>query len=161
MTADLHWHAHTWPELPRDVLYAMLQLRQRVFVLEQGPYLDLDGLDAVSDHLGATLAQAHGELPAGAWVAYQRVVHPGHKYAEPAIGRVAVRHELRGSAIGRALVAQGVAWCDTHWPRAGIRISAQAHLQRFYGAFGFATVGDVYLEDGIPHTQMRRAPVIV
>ncbi|HHU7203530.1 TPA: GNAT family N-acetyltransferase, partial [Escherichia coli] len=33
---------------------------------------------------------------------------------------------------------------------------AQAHLQNFYGQFGFIPVTDIYEEDGIPHIGMAR-----
>lgn len=39
-------------------------------------------------------------------------------------------------------------------PGAPIRISAQAHLQRFYGSLGFVTASDEYDEDGIAHVDM-------
>ena len=42
-----------------------------------------------------------------------------------------------GRAIALALVAEGVARCAAAWPGQGIRISAQAHLERFYERFGF------------------------
>ncbi len=35
-------------------------------------------------------------------------------------------------------------------------LSAQAHLQDFYGRFGFQPVSDVYPEDNIPHIDMAR-----
>ena len=35
-----------------------------------------------------------------------------------------------------------------------IIISAQSHLKFFYNNFGFYTVGNEYLEDGIPHIEM-------
>jgi len=54
--------------------------------------------------------------------------------------------------------APRVAGCDRFWPGCPVRISAQAHLQRFYGAFGFAPVGEEYLEDNIPHIEMVRRP---
>jgi ElaA protein len=38
-----------------------------------------------------------------------------------------------------------------------VRISAQAHLERFYGELGFRRVSELYLEDGIPHIDMLRA----
>ena len=37
-----------------------------------------------------------------------------------------------------------------------MRISAQAHLERFYGEWGFERVGEPYLEDDIPHLEMIR-----
>ena len=35
--------------------------------------------------------------------------------------------------------------------------AAQAHLQGYYGRYGFVAVTEVYLEDDIPHIGMRRA----
>jgi ElaA protein len=136
-------------ELGVQGLYDALALRQRVFILEQGPYLDLDGNDARSWHL-------LGRDDAGVVQAYLRVVDPGAKYPEPSIGRVVTSPEVRGSGVGHALVREGVARCVAVWPGQGIRIGAQAHLERFYGAHGFARVGEVYLEDGIPHLEMAR-----
>lgn len=153
----LDWQALAWRDVGRDALYDLLALRARVFVLEQGPYLDPDGLDAHSHHLLGRLAEPQAGLPAGELVAYLRVVAPGAKYAEPSIGRVVNRAELRGSGLGRELVARGVALCEAVHPGQPIRISAQAHLARFYGGFGFQPVGEPYLEDHIPHIEMRRS----
>ena len=38
-----------------------------------------------------------------------------------------------------------------------IRIGAQAHLERFYGEFGFVRASDLYDEDGIPHIGLARS----
>jgi ElaA protein len=147
----LHWHWCRFPELGVDGCYDMLALRAQVFILEQGPYLDPDGMDRDSWHL-------LGRDKAGALRAYLRVVDPGIKYAEPSIGRVVLDKALRGTGLGHALVAEGVARCMTAWPGRGIRISAQAHLQDFYRQHGFVTRGEPYGEDNIPHVQMERAP---
>jgi ElaA protein len=64
------------------------------------------------------------------------VVDPGLKYAEPSIGRVITSPETRGGQR---------------------RISAQAHLERFYGGFGYARVAPDHIEDGIPHVLMLRS----
>jgi ElaA protein len=57
------------------------------------------------------------------------------------------------------LMEEGIARCERAWPERGIRISAQARLQRFYRSLGFELVGSEYLEDGIPHIEMlRRSP---
>lgn len=137
--------------LGAEGVYDMLALRARVFVLEQGAFLDPDGADRASWHL-------LGRDGAGELRAYLRVVDPGVKFAEPSIGRVALDKPLRGSGLAHTLVAEGVARCTAAWPGQGIRISAQAHLQRFYGRHGFVAVGDEYLEDGIAHIRMWRAP---
>jgi ElaA protein len=84
-------------------------------------------------------------------------VDPGIKYAEPSIGRVITAPEVRGSGLGRTLMQQGLARCDTQWPGRAIRISAQARLRRFYESLGFQAVGEEYIEDQIPHIQMLRS----
>ena len=145
----MNWVWQRFAELGVDGLYDALQLRCRVFILEQGPYLDPDGIDRHAWHLLGRDAQ-------GVLVATLRLVDPGVKYAEPSIGRVVTAPEVRGTGLGRALMAEGVAGCDRLWPGRGLRISAQAHLERFYNGFGFARTGDDYLEDGIPHVEMIR-----
>jgi ElaA protein len=145
----LHWTWSRFGELGVDNLYDALALRCRVFVLEQGPYLDPDGLDRHAWHL-------LGRDDAGMLHAYLRLVDPGLKYDEPSLGRVIISPERRGTGLGHALVAEGVARADAAWPGQGNRISAQSHLERFYGGFGFLRVGPDYAEDNIPHCPMLR-----
>jgi ElaA protein len=147
----LHWTWQRFDALGVHGVYDMLALRARVFILEQGPYLDPDGLDLHSGHL-------LGRDQAGALRAYLRVVDPGHKYPEPSMGRVVLEPPLRGSGLADRLVALGVQHTLAAWPGQGIRISAQSHLQRFYGRHGFVPVGQPYSEDEIPHIEMWRAP---
>jgi ElaA protein len=147
----VNWQWLRFPDLGVDNLYDALALRCRVFVLEQGAYLDPDGIDRVAWHL-------LGRDEAGLLQAYLRAVDPGVKYAEPSIGRVITSPEARGSGLGRTLMIEGISRCTTAWPRRGIRISAQAHLSPFYRSLGFAMVGDEYLEDNIPHVEMLRGP---
>jgi len=147
----VNWIIARFEHLGVDNLYDALALRCRVFVLEQGPYLDPDGLDRQCWHL-------LGRDGGGVLQSYLRIVDPGLKYEEPSIGRVITSPETRGTGLGRKLMAEGVARCLGAWPGRGIRISAQAHLERFYNGFGFERVGDNYGEDSIPHCQMWRRP---
>jgi ElaA protein len=146
----LDWTWSRFAELGVDNLYDALALRCRVFVLEQGPYLDPDGLDRHAWHL-------LGRDAAGVLQAYLRVVDPGARYDEPSIGRVITSPEARGTGLGRVLVGEGVARCHAAWPGCAIRISAQSHLEGFYGGFGFLRAGKDYGEDSIPHCQMLLA----
>jgi ElaA protein len=150
------WRWCRFPDLALQDLYDALQLRCRVFILEQGPYLDPDGLDQHSWHLLGRLTAPHHGLPAGELVLYLRAVDPGAKYDEPALGRVVGHPALRGQGLGRALIAEGVHACDHTWPGRPNRISAQAHLAELYGEFGYQRVGETYLEDEIPHVEMLR-----
>ena len=146
---NMNWTWHRFSDLGVDNLHDALQLRARVFILEQGPYLDVDGFDRQSWHL-------LGRDDASTLVAYLRIVDPGQKYQEPSIGRVVIAPEVRASGLGRELMRVGLAGCAEHWPGRAVRISAQAHLKRFYSGLGFLAVGDEYLEDNIPHLEMLR-----
>ena len=151
-SSRVHWHWCRFHALGVDDLYDALALRSTVFSVEQAcAYLDPDGVDRRSNHL-------LGRDAAGVLQTYLRVVDPGVKYAEPSIGRVVTSPAARGTGLGRLLFAEGVLRCTAAWPGQGIRISAQAHLDKFYGSFGFEPVGEVYMEDNIPHLEMLLPP---
>lgn len=142
---ELRWHERTFTELTTAQLYAIVQLRESVFVVEQNcVYQDADGLDPVSRHLWAERD--------GAIAAYLRIVPAGVKFPEVSIGRVITAPAARGSGLGRELMKRGIAACGG----AAIHIGAQAHLEKFYGELGFQRASDVYDEDGIPHIEMIR-----
>ena len=46
---------------------------------------------------------------------------------------------------------------EARFRAAGVRISAQDYLLRFYSEFGFNDTGKKYLEDDIPHTEMLKS----
>ncbi|MFC5474558.1 GNAT family N-acetyltransferase [Paraherbaspirillum soli] len=144
----LHWHWLPFQQLTTLQLYAAMQLRQRVFVLEQAClFQDADGLDPHAWH-------GLGYLPDGELAAYARIVPPGLAFEQPSIGRVVTAAALRGSNAGHELMQQAMAQAASLFPGSAIKIGAQAHLQRFYGRFGFEAVGEIYDEDGIAHIHM-------
>lgn len=146
------WITKHHAELTTRELYALLTLRTRVFVVEQNcPYQDVDGQDLSADthHL---LARQDGQLPA-----YLRLLDPSTQGGEVVIGRVLTAPAARGSGLGHALMEHAIEACTRLWPGRPIYLSAQAHLQGYYGRYGFLAVTDPYLEDNIPHIGMRRA----
>ena len=158
------WRGSHFEALHVHELDAIYRARQQVFVLEQQcAYLDADGADSASFHLAAWASVSASawvsEAPASApqVLAYARIVPPGVKYAEASIGRVLTLAAARGTGLGHELVRRAVAHAGHAFPGHAIRISAQAHLQAFYRAAGFVSVGAVYLEDGIAHIEMLRA----
>jgi ElaA protein len=149
--SEIRWRCCRFDELGVHELDRIYRARQQVFVIEQAcPYLDADGVDPMCSHLAAWSDVQSEPL------AYARIVAPGVKYAEASIGRVITTAPARGTGLGRELVRRAVEQTLVLHPGQGIRISAQAHLSRFYGGFGFERVGEEYLEDNIPHVEMLR-----
>ena len=145
---DLHWRVLAFDELDRDLLYALLRLRQQVFAVEQQSiYLDLDNLDQGAMHMLL--------LEADTLVAYQRCLPPGLSYPESALGRIVVAPRARGRDLGRELVRRGITYNLQRWPQIDICINAQSYLERFYRELGFTSEGGEYMEDSIPHIRMR------
>ena len=144
----------TWRFVPFDALtsrelYAVLQLRSEVFVVEQAcVFQDIDGADAQAMHLLGTVS--------GKLAAYARCFAAGVKFAEASIGRVVTHGSQRGSGAGHALMRQALTSLTQHWGPQPIRIGAQARLEQFYGQHGFVKTGAPYSEDGIPHIEMLR-----
>ncbi len=146
----MNWIWKPFFQLTIDELYAILQLRERVFVVEQNCiYLDCDGLDSKAWHLAA--------YEEGTLVAYLRAFPPGIKYPECSIGRVVTAPESRKEGYGKKLIKEALKQMEMTFGPQSIRISAQSYLVKFYSDFGFRTVSEEYLEDGIPHTEMLRA----
>ena len=149
----IDWQRASFDQLSNQDVYAVLAARQHVFILEQQCfYNDFDGLDPSAHHvLGWAKVDGQRQL-----VAYLRVLAPGAKYAEASIGRVLTSAAGRGGGIGRQLLEQGLAYVDSLYPAAPIKIGAQRYLERFYASFGFVTISEPYDEDGILHVDMRR-----
>ena len=187
MKPGVRWQWLAFEELSTTQLYALLQLRSAVFVVEQNcVFQDLDGQDDKAMHLlgvrGAVgSAQVkeepakragdteQGALPPGllatnaeavqpALVAYVRCFPAGVSFDEASIGRVVTLPAARGGGLGHALMAQAIVSLHQQWGAQPIRIGAQAHLKDFYEHHGFVDVGKPYLEDGIPHIEMLRQP---
>jgi ElaA protein len=148
----VHWKLVTFDSLSTAELYALLQLRAEVFVVEQNcAFQDLDGADTQAVHLlGYHDAAGHAEP----LVAYARLFAAGIKYPEASIGRVVTRPSARGQGLGHVLIQRAVACVHTLWGVQAIRIGAQARLKAYYTQHGFVDVGLPYVEDGIDHLEM-------
>ncbi|GAB4183520.1 MAG: GNAT family N-acetyltransferase [Wenzhouxiangellaceae bacterium] len=112
------------------------------------PYPELDGQDPQAHHLSAWARD--GQL----W-AYLRVLPPTERYPSPSIGRVLTTAAARGLGLGRELMRRGIAACQQCYPGQDILLGAQQHLEPFYASLGFVSNGHRYVEDGIPHVDMR------
>ena len=144
----IQWRCSNFQDLSPRELYAILQLRLEVFVVEQKCiFQDIDDCDQQALHL---CGYSDREL-----LCYSRILPPGIKYPAASIGRVVTRKSARRDGIGRRLVQNTLAYCEQFWPGTPVTISAQQYLEKFYLELGFSTVSEPYLEDGITHIEMR------
>ncbi|KPH00820.1 MULTISPECIES: GNAT family N-acetyltransferase [Pseudomonas] len=148
----IEWVCKHHSDLGKEQLYALLKLRSDVFVVEQKcAYPDLDGQDLEGDtyHL---MGWEDDQL-----MAYLRLLDPQSQGGDVVIGRVLTAPAGRGKGLGHEMMEQALKQAEKHWPQVPIYLSAQAHLQGYYGRYGFVVAGEEYLEDDIPHIGMRRA----
>ena len=144
---QITWTYRSFNELTLEELYAILQLRNEVFVVEQNcPYQDADDKDQKSFHL---MGWVEKEL-----VAYTRIIPQGISYTEASIGRVATSQKYRALGIGRKLMERSIESAFSQFSCTEIKIGAQVYLQKFYTSLGFIQTSDVYLDDNIPHIEM-------
>ena len=145
----LQWSQKKFADLSPYQLYAIMQLRNEVFVVEQNcVFQDADDKDQESHHLMGFLDNK--------LVAYTRLVPPGLIYPEMSIGRVITSGTVRRHGAGRELMKQSVDYCYHLFGNGPIKIGAQLYLKGFYESFGFCQTSDIYLEDGIEHIYMRK-----
>lgn len=134
-------------DLTTRALYAMLKLRMDVFIVEQNcAFEEIDGKDITAFHL---------RIMDGEELAACLRVLPPEKDAIVKIGRVVVAQNYRGYKLGQRLMQEAISFAQQKFPDLPIELGGQSHLQKFYGSFGFVAISDIYLEDGIPHIDMR------
>jgi ElaA protein len=152
-TEDLAWQWSRFNQLSLDDLYAVVRLREAVFIIEQNcPYPDADGRDPRAWHLlGWKKYDGERKL-----VAYARVFEPGIRYEEASVGRVVTAPEVRGTGLGKVLMAEALRRIESLLPGQPVKIAAQRRLENFYLGFGFRTISAPYEEDGIIHVDMIR-----
>jgi ElaA protein len=144
---QLNWTLKKFEELAPAELYAIMQLRNEVFVVEQNcVYQDADNKDPKSFHF---MGWDNTTL-----VAYTRIIPQGISYTEASIGRVVSSPKYRGTGAGRALMQLSINNTFKLFNCSAIKIGAQLYLKKFYESLGFVQCSDQYLEDNIPHIEM-------
>lgn len=146
----INWQLKPFSKLTTTELYQLLKLRVDVFVVEQTcPYPELDDKDhQVGVH--HLLGYQGKEL-----VGCARLLPKGVSYPSVSIGRVATAGQHRGNGLGHKLLEQALIGCESLWPGESVEIGAQEHLATFYQQHGFVQTSSMYLEDDIPHIDMK------
>lgn len=144
---QIQWTTKKFSMLSVDELYQILKLRSEVFVVEQNcVYQDLDNKDQKAIHL---FGEVEGEI-----IAYSRLFKGNDYFDNSSIGRVVVALNFRDMNFGHALINRGISEIKEHFNE-NITISAQLYLKKFYESHGFVATSDMYLEDDIPHIEMK------
>jgi ElaA protein len=135
-------------DLTHDQLFDIFYWRQEVYTVEQScTENDMDEYDKISHHV---LIYVDSKL-----ASYCRIVPAGSKFVETSIGRVITPKGFRGQGLAHKLMEAAIDFIISQRIQ-DIRISAQAHLEKFYAKHGFIKVGAEYLESDIPHIEMIR-----
>ena len=135
-------------ELSVHELYAILQLRSEVFVVEQNcVFQDIDYKDQIAKHV---LGVCNNQI-----VAYCRLFKPNDYYDFSSIGRVVINPKFRDKKWGNDLMQFAIAEINQHYNTKQITIGAQLYLKRFYENNGFHQTSPTYLEDDIEHIEMK------
>lgn len=119
-----------------------VQIRRKVFIDEQQVSQDeeWDGLDPDCLHFLA--------YNVGRPVGTARLLPDGH------IGRVAVLADQRGGGVGQALMVAAIEAARSKRLEQ-IVLAAQTQALAFYERLGFQAYGEVFLDAGIAHRNMK------
>jgi ElaA protein len=110
-------------------------------------YQDVDGKDEIAMHL---LGKVADEI-----VAYSRLFKAGDYFENASIGRVVIHPKFRDNKWGHDMMQHAIAAIEDNFHTKQITISAQLYLKKFYESNGFTQTSDTYLEDDIPHIEMK------
>ena len=146
---SVNWKIKRFDALTTTELYSLLRLRSEVFIVEQNcVYQDIDDKDKKALHL---IGEFNGKI-----VAYARLFKSGDYFDNASIGRVVIDANYRDKKWGHEMMQQAITGIETHFIETKITISAQLYLQKFYESNGFVKTSEMYLEDDIPHIEMKK-----
>lgn len=131
---------HTLPAQARDI-------REEVFVTEQGFTKEFDDTDQIATHL----VLFYQGQPAGVCRFF-----PTQKPGCWDFGRLAVRKAFRDKHLGSLLVQEA----ENQIRRLGgtkLALMAQIRVQKFYEKNGYTAVGEPCDDEGCPHIWMVKA----
>ena len=155
-------------EMDALTVFELFRLRTDIFIVEQRCiYAELDHHDRdpatlhlvglATDEMGVGQGKEKGAALANqsdSLVACARLLFSKGCWR---IGRVAVAENYRGRGVARDMVLKLRDHVLENFTNSVLELSAQSHLVGFYNSLGFEAIGGEYLEDGIPHVDMRYA----
>lgn len=131
-------------KLTTQELFNIYKLRVDVFVVEQQcPYHEVDDIDTISHHI--YLQNDNSKI-----LAYCRMYKENDTFH---IGRVIASERRKGYGTQIMKTAIKIATEELHADN--IIIEAQTYAMNFYEKLGFTQTSEPFVEDGIPHIQMK------
>lgn len=144
--SDGNFTAKMFDGLTAKELYEILKARAEIFIIEQKiNYQDMDDVDYRSLHCFFREKEKV--------TAYLRAYYKNDGSDTVQIGRVLTLEH--GCGLGRRLMEESIRAVKNKMPCARICMDAQKHAVGFYEKFGFKTVSDEFLEEGIVHIAME------
>lgn len=131
-----------YEKLPREAA----QIRQEVFVEEQGFEVEFDEIDPIARHI----VLFEDKVPAGTCRVYWSDSKNSH-----VLGRVAVRKELRGRFFGQRLLQEAEQLVRS-LQGSTLCLAAQVRARGFYEKQGYTAAGEQFLDEGCPHVWMYK-----
>ncbi|BDR64098.1 GNAT family N-acetyltransferase [Clostridium tetani] len=129
----MNWHVKKFKELKCEEIYKILQIRNKIFIVEQKcAYQDCDDRDKKSYHV---YVEDKGEI-----VSYLRILPRKVSYNEVSIGRVLVNKNYRGKGIAREMMIKAINFIEKNLGEKEIKIQAQCYLINFYKSLGFKEI---------------------
>ena len=126
---------------------ASKEVRQKVFVNEQGFHNEFDTMDEVAAHV---VVFDEDTRP----IATCRIFwDTGMKLY--ILGRLAVIKEYRGKNIGSVMVKKAEQYVHKNGGNS-IALHAQCRVSAFYQKLGFTEFGDIEEDEGCPHIWMKK-----
>lgn len=124
------------------------EVRQKVFVDEQGFHNEFDDIDETATHI----VMFDGDrMPIATCRIFWDTAMNTH-----ILGRLAVIKEYRGKNIGSVIVKEAEKYIKKNGGKC-IALHAQCRITAFYQNLGFAEFGDIDDDEGCPHIWMKKA----
>lgn len=131
-------------KLTTQELFNIYKLRVDVFVVEQQcPYHEVDDIDTITHHI--YLQNDNSKI-----LAYCRMYKENDTFH---IGRVIASERRKG--YGTQIMKTAVKFATEELHADSIILEAQTYAKNFYEKLGFTQTSEPFVEDGIPHIQMK------
>lgn len=122
------------------------EIREKVFIAEQGFTKEFDDIDKIAVHL----VMFDGTVPAAACRIFK-----DSEQGLYVLGRLAVIKEYRGKQLGFTLLKEVEKYVKGNGGK-GIVLLAQLRIKDFYKKAGFEEFGEIEYDEDCPHIRMRK-----